>query len=426
LAVPLDHFDPAGPTIDLALLRRRARTTRVGVLIVNPGGPGGSGVQFASDAGDSFPPEFDVIGFDPRGVWRSHPIDCITDADQDASWQHRQLPGTSELEQWLTENEQQVARCLGDDLTPHVGTNNVARDIEAIRRALGEEQINYLGFSYGGRIGLSYAALFPTRVRAMVLDAPQDPTASMAELIVQQAEAAQRQFDDFVAYCSRPVHGVCPADPTATVRTVMDQAETAPIPTSGGRPHLSGQLVVFGVLMSLLSPDLYPDLALALVEAKRGDGDGLVDLASIQSGRQPNGYADRSDAQALIGCADTVERPTVEDFQQLTTTVSSQSLTLFGPRYPGLMPYCWAVPPAHDPTPTPTSAIPPILIVSSTGDWPAPYEGAVHLADLLGDAVLLTREGPGHASYGANDCVIQHVDRYLRTLQPPNDGTTCR
>ena len=105
LAVPLDYADPAGPTIDVALFRRRATRTRVGVLIVNPGGPGGSGVQFASDARDVFPSEFDVIGFDPRGIWRSQPIDCITDTDQDANWQHRQLPDTVELEQWLAERE---------------------------------------------------------------------------------------------------------------------------------------------------------------------------------------------------------------------------------------------------------------------------------------------------------------------------------
>ena len=203
MAVPLDYADAAGPTIDLALLRRRATTTPVGVLIVNPGGPGGSGVQFASDARDVFPSEFDVIGFDPRGIWRSQPIDCISDTDQDANWQHRQLPDTAELEQWLAEREGHMSRCLADELAPHVGTTNVARDVEAIRLALGEQQINYLGFSYGGRIGFTYAALFPTHVRAMVLDAPQDPAASMATLIMGQAVAAQGQFDEFVSVLHR-------------------------------------------------------------------------------------------------------------------------------------------------------------------------------------------------------------------------------
>ena len=259
----------------------------------------------------------------------------------------------------------------------------------------------------------------------MVLDAPQDPAASMATLITGQAVAAQGQFDEFVSYCTNELEAKCPDDPAATVREIMDRAETEPISTSGGRPQLSGQLVVFGVLMSLLTPDLYAELGRALIDASTGFGNRLVDLAAIQTGRQPNGYADPSDAQELIGCADHVERPTVEDFEQLTA-VTSQSLTLFGPRYPGPMPYCWGIPPADDPTPMPTSAaIPPILVVSSTGDWPAPYEGAVHLAELLGDAVLLTRDGPGHTSYGRNLCIDQHVDHYLLALELPSEGTVC-
>jgi len=424
LAVPVDYDDPGGPTLDLALFRRQATQRRVGVLFVNPGGPGGSGVQFASDWRDIFPPNYDLIGFDPRGIHRSGAVDCISDAENDFVLQLPQWPDDDEIDDLLAMNEAQVAKCLTSDLIEHVGTVDVARDMDQIRIALGEEQINYGGFSYGGRLGWTYATLFPDRVRAMMLDAPEDPTADVATVILRQALGMQDQLEKFVEFCTTDPDAICPDDPEAAILEVITRAEQSPIATTIPNPPLSGSLAMAGIQAAFFTPGWWPDLGIALVKALAGNGDALIELGRFVTGRQPDGtYDDPGESRGYVWCKDHEERPTVADFQAIAAEVS-EVFTAFGP-YPYPIPYCYAVPPTDEPTPLPSEDVPPVVVVGSTGDFATPLVGVEHAAELLGDAVLITRDGDGHTSYGRNTCVTTYVNAFWRDLRLPPEGLVC-
>ncbi len=341
LAVPLDYRQPSGPTIDVALFRVRATKPRVGNLLINPGGPGGSGVEFARDRADMFPDDFDIIGFDPRGIGRSHPIDCITDAERDAGWQHR-VPIADPAEQlrWLDEAAEQAARCAATDLAPTVGTTNVARDLDRIRVALGDDQINYVGFSYGAGIAWTYAELFPTRVRAMVLDAPGDPTADTRTIQIQQTRGIAGQLEAFTDYCAAVRSVTCPSDPLAAIADVWHRAAIDPLPTDPSpHPPLSAQIAYVGVLDALFTDDWWPDLARALNDALDGDGLGLFDLAAFGMDRLPDDtYRDPSDAKEIIWCADHPDRPSVRDAELVTAEVATFA-PLLAEQNPGPIPW---------------------------------------------------------------------------------------
>ena len=423
ISVPVDYDDPAGATVELALFRRPATGARLGVLLVNPGGPGGSGVDFANGWQDLFPPEWDLIGFDPRGLQRSQPVDCISDAVTDESFQLPVWPDPSDLDALLAEIARQTTACLEIDLASHIGTVDVARDMDQIRIALGEEQINYGGFSYGARLGWTYASLFPDRVRAMVLDGPEDPTADVATTILRQAQGMQDQLDAFVEFCATDPYVVCPDDPAAAIVEIIARAEDAPIATTLPFPPLSGQLALLGIQAGFYSPDGWGDLGLALLEALDGDGDRLIEFGSFITGRQPDGTYDDEEGRGFVWCKDHTERPTVAEFEAITAQVSDV-FTVFGP-YPGSIPYCYMVPTTDEPTPMPAEQMPPVLVVTSTGDWATPMIGAQHLTELLGDAVLLTRAGNGHTSYGRNECIDGYIIGFWRDLRLPEHGTVC-
>lgn len=426
--VPLDYQQPDGPTIDIALFRVRSTLPKAGSILTNPGGPGGSGIEFVRDSAFIFPDEFDVIGFDPRGVGRSHPIDCVTDAEHDSARQHP-MPVTDpvELQSWLDELADHATRCIATELAPHVGTVNVARDLDLIRVALGDDTINYVGFSYGAQIGWTYAQLFPDRIRAMVLDAPADPLANTATLQLQQAEGIAGQLAAFAAWCADVQTVTCPADPLDAIDTIWSNAAKEPLPTTPSpHPPLSAPIAFLGVVSALYTDARWPSLATALNSGLNGDGLALFDLAASAIDRLPNDrYRDPSDARDIIWCADHPDRQTLDDVEQVTADIAKIS-PLLAERFPGPIPWCWAYPPATEPLPVPSSPdIPPILVVSSTGDPVTPPIGARHLVEILGDAVLLTRDGPGHTSYGQTRCTDQTIDRYLIGLKLPPPDTIC-
>jgi pimeloyl-ACP methyl ester carboxylesterase len=428
LSVPMDYGDAGGPTIDLALYRVHARTTRIATLIVNPGGPGATGIDYLQDAAeaDLFPPGFDVISFDPRGVSRSHPVECIGEADLDSSYDTPANPGDrTELDRWLARAEQIAQQCMSTDLASTIGTTNVARDIDRLRSALGEEQINYLGFSYGARLGWTYATMFPDRVRAMVLDGPEDPMSDVAETILQQVATYEQLLEQFVGFCSTAQPARCPTDPRAAITDVLRRADAEPIPTRPGEPPLSGTYALNAVITSFYDERVWPDFGDALQAALDGDGMPLLALSFYWADRSnPRPYVS-IDAQELIYCSDRVERLTTTDFDEIRQRVATLSET-FSEWVPGHVPYCYGYPVGDDPTPSPGSVeTPPLLVVSSTGDVATPLAGAKHLVDALGNARLLIRDGPGHTSYGQSPCIGQYVDAYLSELTLPAPSTTC-
>ncbi len=407
--------------IELSLYRLPARGARIGTLVVNPGGPGASGLQYLQDAGNPFPPGFDVITFDPRGVGRSHPVDCVTDDDLDAWYGSANNPrDDAELEQWLERDATVAARCDATDLGSTIGTVDVARDIDQIRRAIGDEQISYLGFSYGSRLGWTYAALYPERVRAMVLDAPEDPVADWEQSAIQQAEAQEQLLDAFVAWCATGVATTCPADPRAAVIEVIREADRSPIRTDHPETPLSGAYALNAVLTAFYDEATWPDLGRALRDAQAGDGTRLIELSFLWHDRRNHDPYVSIDAQTMIWCADHPARPTVGEVDRLREVVARSS-PVFSEWVPGAVPPCSSRRVDDDVVATPRWAgATPILVVTSTDDVATPRVGADHLVEALGRAELLVRDGAGHTSYLRGDeCVDAAVEQYLVDLVVP-------
>ena len=427
LTVPIDYDDPRGPSIDLFVYREPADGPRRGTVIVNPGGPGASGVDFVRDRSGRFPPGFDIVGFDPRGVGRSHPVSCIDSEAMNEAFAGPLAPADpADLDEWLADAERSAAACLATDVGPFLGTVNVARDLDRLRLALGEEQINYLGFSYGARLGWTYAAMFPDHVRAMVLDGPEDPDADIATIFERQAVEFEHLADEFNEVCPRTAGAVCPDDIRTAASHIIERAERTPIPTRAGLSALSAQYAINAVLSAFYDPNTWPDLNAAIRAAETFDGLPLARLSYWWNQNQTPDPSGAIDAIDLIWCADNADRPTVDDYRRIAERLAATSPT-FARWYPGSVPRCHGYPPSAEPTPTPSSTTTiPILVVSSTGDFATPLAGARDLVSRLGHSTLLVHNGPGHTSYGVGyPCVDDQVDEFFAEGRLPPPNTTC-
>ena len=425
MPVPVDYGAATGPMIEIALYRVRAEGTRGGTLIVNPGGPGESGVDFVRDRTGLFPPGFDIIGFDPRGTGRSNAVHCVDSTQLDELFAQSILPrNRAELDRRIAEAARRAASCLATDIGAHLGTVNVARDLDLLRVALGEDSITYMGFSYGARLGWTYAAMFPTRVRAMVLDGPEDPHADLEDGLVQQAVEFERLAADFSEFCTRANAFRCPDDPRAAIRRTIAAAELAPLPTENGAPPLSASYAFNAVVSAFYNPDTWQDLAAALLDASDGDGLALARLSYWWNENQSARPTATVDAIDLIWCADHTDRFTTEDYARIRREVAASAPT-FGGWFPGAVPRCSGYPAPREPTPSPDRTSPvPILVIGATGDVATPYIGAQHLAADLRSGLLLTRDGAGHTSYGLGyRCIDDIVDRFLTELTRPQVQT---
>lgn len=419
LTVPLDYSEADAATVNLFVYRIPSRAERVGVLFMNPGGPGASGVDALVDWREALPAEFDLVTFDPRGVGRSEPVRCVEAEDLDRLYTAF-IGGRSyaEVQEELDLAGDIAATCAATRVGPFMGTVNVARDLDRLRAALGEAQLTYVGFSYGTVLGWTYAAMFPDRLRAMVLDGPVNPAASIAENDLARAEAVDEVLTDFVEWCRTAVDASCPSDPSSAVGAVLRRADDAPLPTEAGRPPLGSLYALNGMLSGFLARQLWPDLGRALSAAMNGDGLPLARLSYA--------WLKPSDgATNLIYCADHAERPTLAEVEATAASIDDAA-PAFAPWLRETIPRCFGHPAAVEPAPIPAVSPSTVLVVAATGDIATPYAGALRLADALGPhAVLVTRDGEGHGSYGFNQCISQLVERYLQTLTPPTAGTRC-
>lgn len=432
LPVPLDYDDPEGETLDLAISRRPANDEddRIGVLLTNPGGPGGEGLGYARSWSNSLDDEildrFDIIGFDPRGVGESEPLQCgqnvvdLLGVDQS--------PNTEEDFDLFMEVAAEFAGDCQDkkgDILPHLGTRNVARDMDEIRKALGEEQISFVGYSYGTRIGSVYADLFPGRVRAMVLDGAQDNSLPLDEDSLQQAAGFDLALNNFLEDCRESDCRLAEdGDPMDVVLDVIETVETQreiPAP-SASRDARPGE-VMLGMILPLYDERLWPLLEVALADAAEGDASGLVDNADIYVG-----LADTAILYA-VNCIDaerTAEAvDTWEEYQEALPR-AEEIAPIFGSGV--VINTCGLWNFGADPIGVPTAeGAPPIVVIGTTGDPATPYEGAVATAEDLESGILLTHEGEGHTVYGGGDslCIDRLVDDYLLNLVAPVDGTSC-
>lgn len=435
LQVPLLHDDPDGEQIELAVIRRPATDPdqRIGSVVINPGGPGGSGVDYLRLASLTLPPElgqrFDLVSFDPRGVGESTAFDCDLDLDDTVL-----IVADGDDEAWeatVDADREQLASCPTDalDLASYLGTNNAARDMDILRAALGDEALTYLGYSYGTRLGATYAELFPDRVRAMVLDAAVLPSSDLSELFQEQAAGFDNAFENFAAACDAdPDCILADIGPTIGVFRSIETEVLAEgsLPTDDGDRALTPGEYYLGVFSALYSVDAWPILAQALYTAETsGDGTLLQALADVYLDRNPDGsYGNSNEANVAINCADDPSRPPLDEVKAEVDQAADQS-QYFGPVFRADT-NCAFLPIPIDPLQIgPAEGAPPILVIGNTEDPATPYAWSQQLADTLDSATLFTVEAEGHTAYGTFECVAEPVNRYLIDLEVPDEGASC-
>jgi pimeloyl-ACP methyl ester carboxylesterase len=437
LEVPVDHETAGGLTFTLPLLRRRAASPdqRIGSLVVNPGGPWSSGVQWVRALTGMLPApileRFDVVGFDPRGSGGSLPsIDCMDDLGPYAALD---LTPDDEAERQalVAGADALVASCesRSGDLLPHVGVDAVARDLDLIRELLGDERLTYLGLSYGTLLGAVYADLFPDRVRALVLDGAMDPSLAGATWVAEQGRSFEAQLDDFLADCAVDPSCVLQdmGDPAATYDALQASIEAAPLP-AGDRLVGPGELA-YGVVAALYQPRGWPRLRDALFRGAQGDGSQILELADGYLERNPETGAYGNGLEVYYAVT-SIDAPFVQDQAIYDALVAE--LAVDAPRLGVYFPYTafpsarWPVAPWRAAAPVAADGAPPLLVVGSTRDPATPHEWAVSLAAQLSSGVLLTREGQGHVAFlRGNECIDQAVTAYLVDGAAPADGTVC-
>jgi pimeloyl-ACP methyl ester carboxylesterase len=433
--VPQDWARPDRGTFELALMRARSteQQGRTGSLLVNPGGPGGSGVELAVYLSYGLPTEvarrFDLVGFDPRGVGRSTQVACIPDRTKDELAAADPDPATAaEFRAQLDVLRGAAAGC-GRRYGTRLGlftTEQTARDLDAIRAAVGDTETTYLGFSYGTLLGAVYAQLFPRRIRALVLDGAVDPAAGPVESGEGQAIGFERAFDDFAADCERR-GDACPIGPDAraTVTRVLAAVRAHP-PRAHDDREVTAGYVVTAIVASLYSQSQWTTLGRAIADLDKGDGKRVLALADGYNQRRPDGtYTNLMEANTAVTCADEAAPATVAEARRLQGEWRSR-YPLFGAALATSLLTCAVWPTTHDPYPTgPARGAPPILVIGTTGDPATPYENTPKLASMLGTGVVLTWEGEGHTAYPQTTCVVRAVDAYLLERKVPGAGQRC-
>ncbi|GAB2653722.1 alpha/beta hydrolase [Prescottella soli] len=438
VTVPLDYANPGGDTAQIAISRSRATGARLGSLLVNPGGPGASGLGSASVTdGTEVAERFDVIGFDPRGVGASTPqVRCQTPQEADAE---RRDPDVDMSPQGIAETEQKnrtyAQRCAersGLPLLAHVGTREVVRDMDVIRSVLGDAKLNYLGFSYGTRIGTAYAETFPTNVRAMVLDGALDPEQDPVEEVVLQGAGFQQAFDAFAAQCATSADcplGTDPAAANARFRALVGPLMTRPAATTDPRGLSYGDAVT-GVQQALYSPNLWSSLRGGLTQLTQGRGDTLLLLSDMYEGRGDDGsYSNINDAFNAIRCVDDPPLTDRAVAGEADTRYRQAAPFLDDGRGTGNAPLdmCafWPVPNTGAPHRIDVQGLPTSVVVSTTEDPATPYQAGVDLAKQLG-ASLITYRGAQHtAAFDGVACVDDPVTAYFVDLTTPDPDLTC-
>ncbi len=438
LVVPADHTETDGPTLDIRVLRRPADdpAARIGSLIVNPGGPGFGADILVVGAEEYFDPEilnsFDIVGFDPRGTGASRPaIDCIEDYDSvDAATDLTPIDAIARQEQAaaVIAVAQSCIEQTGEVIV-HMSTASTARDIDVLRRALGEEKISFFGTSYGCRLGATWATLFPETVRAAVLDGCEDPQADSLESIRQQAVGFQASIEKFIAACI-DVGPECPiphdGDPTAALRELWTRAGASGIPSLPGRPAVNESVLSRAISVSMYSEDIWPTFATAIAMALEGDGSLLTELADAYSQRREDGtWGNELDALSVLTCMDQAQSPTSEEWSALYSELPTIAPLVF-PAGVFSFPICDALPTTADEPVTITGeGTPVLLVIGNTGDPATPFASTERMADALASSVLVAVESVNHGGYGTNDCINDTVHRYLIDNTAPTIGTRC-
>ncbi|WP_369172236.1 alpha/beta hydrolase [Streptomyces sp. R28] len=442
MKAPRDWDEPKGDTIDIELIRVKAEgdaNRRIGSLIFNFGGPGGSGVTSLPSFADGYEKlrtRYDLVSFDPRGVGRSEPVRCENDQHLDAYFQQDATPDdAAERTELLDSGKEFNAACEKNSggMLPHVITTDAARDLDLMRQVLGDDKLHYFGVSYGTELGGVYAHLFPTHVGRAVFDAVVDPTQNPEQNALAQAEGFQLALDNFAEDCTSKTEacpiGDTPQDVKDRIAKLLKDLDSKPI--KGVFPReLTQTAATSGIMQALYSKNFWEYLTQGLVQAYDGDGSSLMLLADSSTGRRENGeYSNIIPANVAINCADDKPRYTVEDVERRLPEFRAAS-NLFGDPLAWSMLSCidWAVAGAADHPEVSAPGSAPILVVGNTGDPATPYEGAGRMVQALGKGVgvELTYKGQGHGAYNSkNKCVQDAVNGYLLDGKAPAAGTIC-
>ncbi|MFE7505401.1 alpha/beta hydrolase [Promicromonospora sp. NPDC057488] len=436
--VPIDYAEPQGDTGQIAMLRLPATGERQGSLLVNPGGPGGSGNNFVALLRERWQAtavaeHYDIVGFDPRGVGATTPrAECFTDKEYDegAGFRIGAVYDITSADQAAAMAQRCVEGTGGTKALTSISTMNTVRDMDVMRAALGDEKLSFLGYSYGSELGELYAKTFPEKVRAVVIDGAIAPDLTATEFRLSQYVAIQASFDDLAATCAEAPDCVLGSDPASAsdrFRAILEPLADDPAPTAAGR-DVSVHDAYTAIVGALYAEAHWPDVLTALEEYEAGRADALLALRDRYFGRGADGaYGLDFDSNVATRCMDwptlTPEETTAlaRDIADVAPIFDLDAFTRVHHHE------CEGWPErAEAEEPTAAAEIPPTLVVSVTGDPGTPHEGGVAMARELGGH-LLTVHGKQHGAYllGGSDCVDDAVESYLLDLETPPDGAEC-
>jgi pimeloyl-ACP methyl ester carboxylesterase len=447
LKVPIDYSDATLGQFEIAVIRYRdpGQYDRIGSLVINPGGPGVSGIEYARSAQYILSPDvlerYDIVGFDPRGIGASTPIHCLSDAEQDVLFASDPKPDNdAEYAQALSDTQAFIDKCVAKTANlAHFSTENVARDMELLRQALGDKKLNYMGFSYGTYLGTLYAQEFPQNVGRFVLDGAIDLTISSDQQSLIQAIAFDQALAHFIADCAQEKNCPLPANATPAFFTdLFNKVAANPLIITNGEStrFITEGLVVTGTA-SALYDDVsgWPQLRTAITQALQGDGSGFAKLADGYNGRNSDGtYSDnQNDANIIIDCLDWQESRS-NDAIRAAVRNFVKAAPVFGAyvAYSGIT--CNFLNQAIGNTQITTdqntvqirNTATPVLIIGTTQDPATPYAWAKALNNYIAGSRLITLKGEGHTGYGRGSaCVDDAVDTYLINGTIPGKNLSC-
>ena len=429
VSAPLDWEDPAAGSVELALVRQPATGDRLGSLLLNPGGPGGSGYEFVKASVDyatdaALQERYDIVGFDPRGVGKSSAVACYEPAQMD-----EYLYGLADAERgsdaWVQELEASAsdfaAACSDETgaLLGQVDTRSAARDLDLMRAVLGDDQLNYLGFSYGTYLGATYAELYPDKVGRLVLDGALDPSTSIFEVTSIQALGFENALRAYLTDCL--AGSACPFDGTvddamATISALLASVDASPITATDGR-QLGASALLTAIIYPLYQATAWTNLSDMFESVLQGSADAAMQFADGYNGRNPDGsYRDNStEAFMAINCLDYAYnddlasmRAEAAEIEQIAPTIGKYMA------YGDISCARWPHTFTGERQEMHATGAAPILVVGTTNDPATPYVWAQNLAEQLDSGQLVTYEGEGHTAYNkSNSCVNDAVDRYL-------------
>ncbi len=442
VSAPLDWENPSDGEIELAIVRQRATGgDPVGSLLMNPGGPGASGFDLVADsvdfaAGEPLQRSFDIVGFDPRGVERSAPVECL-DADAMDSYLYDLPEAERGTDAWIDELSDS-SRAFGEACAENTGdslefvtTVSAARDLDLLRAVLGDEQLHYLGYSYGTFLGATYAELYPEHAGRLVLDGAIDPSASITDVNLAQSVGFESALAAYLEDCLGSSE--CPFDGTVDeamqdIAALLASVDASPLPASDGR-QLGSSTLVTAIIYPLYSASSWPYLSQMFEQVMTGDPTYAFFFADQYNGRDEDGeyLNNQTEAFSAYNCRDYTFDADVDRMRQSAAELE-EAAPVIGPYmgYGDIGCSTWPYPEQAERDEIHAAGADPIMVVGTTNDPATPYQWAEALADQLESGFLVTYEGEGHTAYNkGSDCVNGAVEAFLIDGTVPEDGLTC-